>query len=243
MMLGRWRLWLWLGLFLVIAVTAGGVAFLFYSYSHNRGSADTLVSTLVTVVTTATGAAMWLWRRLRPTGAARLPVERAADELAEQLRRQWERAAAERRLSSPAPVPVRWRWSSRQVTGPRAEAVGGRFAPLPGMAAVTVEDLRSGAVTDLLGVYGGLGSGRLVVLGEPGAGKSGAGIRLVLDALSHRAAVTAEDRARVPVPVLVPPQGWDPSVEPFAEWLAGCLARDYALLRAPEYGRDAAMRL
>jgi hypothetical protein len=111
------------------------------------------------------------------------------------------------------------------------------------MAVVTVEDLQSGGLTDLFGVYGGLGSGRLVVLGDPGAGKSGAGIRLLRDALDHRAVVTAEDRARVPVPVLVTLHGWDPTAEPFIEWLAARLARDYALLRAPEYGRDAALHL
>ncbi len=242
MILGGRRLWLWLGVLLVVAVTAGSAAFVL-SDLRTRGSVETLVSTLIAVATATAGTARWLWRRAGLTGAARLPLERAADELAEQLRRQWERAAAERGLTYPEPIPVRWRWSPRQVTGPRADAVGGRFAPVPGMAAVTVEDLRSGSVQDLLGVYGGLGSGRLVVLGEPGAGKTGAGIRLLLDALAHRATVTAGDRARVPVPVLVTPQGWDPDAETFAGWLVGRLERDYALLRAPEYGADAVVRL
>ncbi|MGH3829214.1 MAG: NACHT domain-containing protein [Pseudonocardiaceae bacterium] len=212
-----------------------------------RDSPGTLVETLVTVLTAGTGAAAELWRRASRTGTAPLALERAADELAEQLRRQWERATLERGLASPQPISVRWRWSPRQVTGPIGEAVGGaggrRFAPLPGLAAVTEEQLRSGTLQDLLGVYGGLGSGRLVILGEPGAGKSGAGILLLCAALAHRATLTAEDRARVPVPVLVTPQGWDPTAEPFAKWLAGYLVRNYALLRAPEYGGDAAMRL
>jgi hypothetical protein len=107
------------------------------------------------------------------------------------------------------------------------------------MAAVTAEQLRSGTFKDLLGMYGGLGSGRVVILGEPGAGKSGAGILLLRDALAHRATATPRDR----VPVLVTPGGWDPTAAPFAEWLAAYLARRYALLRAPEYGGDAAMRL
>jgi hypothetical protein len=66
---------------------------------------------------------------------ARLPLERAADELAKQLRRQWEQAAAERRLTS-APIPVQWRWSRRQMTGPITEVVGGLgrrgFGPVAG---------------------------------------------------------------------------------------------------------------
>jgi hypothetical protein len=47
----------------------------------------------------------------------------------------------------------------------------------------------------------------------------------------------------VPVPILVTPHGWDPTTEPFADWLAALLERDYALLQAPEYGRDVALRL
>ncbi|MGH3868629.1 MAG: hypothetical protein ACRDQ4_21420 [Pseudonocardiaceae bacterium] len=37
--------------------------------------------------------------------------------------------------------------------------------------------------------------------------------------------------------------GWDPHSEPLAGWLADRLTRDYAFLRAREYGRDAAARL
>lgn len=89
---------------------------------------------------------------------------------------------------SPASICVWWKWSRRQVAGPVEAAVGGgeaKFAPLPGMAAITAEKLRSGTIKNLLGVYGGLGSGRLVILGGPGAGKSGAVILLLLDALTH----------------------------------------------------------
>lgn len=242
-MLGERRLWFWMGLLLVvIAATAGTVVFLFHS--RDQSSADALVQTLIAVATAAAGATAALWKRAQP---GRLPLERAADELAEQLRRQWERAAAERGLIHPAPIRVRWRWSHHQVTGPITEAVagsgGGRFAPLLGMAAVTAEQLHSGTLKDLLGVYGGLASGRLIILGELGAGKSGAGIWLLRDALAHRATWPTEDRARVPVPVLVTPHGWDPTVEPVTEWLAARLAQDYPLLRAPEYGGDAAARL
>jgi hypothetical protein len=234
------RAWFWLGLLLVVAATASGVILVLHD-GHTRDSPSTLVEALVPMLTAGAGAVAWLWTQARPP--APLPLERAADELATQLREQWAQVAAERGLIHPAPIPVRWRWSCRQVAGPPSEAVEGTCAPLPGMAAVTVDDLRSGTTEDLFRVYAGLGSGRLIVLGEPGAGKSGAGIRLLRDALDHRAALKPEERARVPVPVLVTPQGWDPTVEPFAEWLARRLRRDYILLRAPEYGGDTALRL
>ena len=243
---GGRRPWPLLGLSLVVALTAGCVALVFHLRDQNEDSFNALFGTLLAVATAAVGAATWLWRRARPTKARLLPLEQAADELAEQLGRQWKQAAVEQGLTS-APIPVRWQWSYRQVTGPIANAVGGlgggRFAPLPKMAAVTEEQLCSGTLHDLLDVYGGLNSGRLVVLGELGAGKSGAGILLLLDTLAHRATVKAEDRARVPVPVLVSPHGWDPINESFSEWLANRLKREYALLRAPEYGRDAVVQL
>jgi hypothetical protein len=241
MMSGRWRLWFWMVLLLAVGVAVGSAAFIVYSRAQI--SVEALVETLVGVASVVTSTAAWLLARSRPTPAPWLSLERTADELAEQLRRQWERAAAEQGLLYPPPIPLRWRSSSRQVTGQKAEAIERRFPPLPRMSAVTVEDLQSGTLKDLLGVYGGLGSGRLIILGDTGAGKSGAAVLLLREALSHRAAVTTEDQALVPVPVLVTPQGWNPTNELFIEWLAARLARDYPLLRAPEYGEDTAIRL
>lgn len=244
--IGRRRIWPWIGLLLLVAVTFVVVEYVLRA--PNRDLASKLVSTFVSVATAATGVAMWLWASRRPTQASRSLLERAADELAKQVHQQWKKAAVERKLMPLAPISVWWQWSRRQVTGPVEAAVGGaggaRFAPLPGMAAITAKKLRSGTIKDLLGVYGGLGSGRLVILGGPGAGKSGAAVLLLLDALAHRAAFrTTEERARVPVPVLSTVHGWDPHSEPFAGWLAGRLAGDYALLRAREYGRNVAARL
>jgi hypothetical protein len=230
------------GLSLIVAVVVGLVALVFYRQEPND-SFNQLLGTLLAVVTPAAGAAVFWWRL---TKVKSLPLERAADELAEQLSRQWKKAAAEQELVSPS-LPVKWQWSRRQVTGPVANAVGElggkQFASLPKMADVTEKQLCSGSLHDLLGVYGGLSSGRLVILGELGAGKSAAGILLLLDALAHRAALPAENRTRTPVPVLVSPHGWDPTNETFSEWLANRLKRDYALLLAPEYGKDAVVRL
>ncbi|MGH3770340.1 MAG: NACHT domain-containing protein [Pseudonocardiaceae bacterium] len=128
------------------------------------------------------------------------------------------------------------------------EAVGGdggtRFAPLTGMAAITEERLRPGTLRDLLDVYSGLDSGRLIILGGPGAGKTSAAITLLLDALKRRAVVeTAEARARVPVPLLFTLRGWDPNRKKFADWLADRLEHDYEFLAAREYGPHAAAQL
>ena len=136
----RWHIWSWVGLALLGAVTVAAVAFIFRA--PDRDAASKLVGTLVTVTVSAIGGAAWLWARRRPETVL-LPVEHAADQLAEQLRQLWERAATERGLTYPTLIPVRWRWSDRQVTGPVTQAVTGAggtcFVPLPGMAAITTE--------------------------------------------------------------------------------------------------------
>lgn len=135
----RERIWPWVGLSLLVAVAAGVVAYILHA--RDPKSAGALVQTLVGLATTACTVAGWMWARRRPVQASRSQLERAADELAEQVRRQWERAAGERRLMYPVSILLRWQWSNRQVTGPVTEAVGGdggtRFAPLTGMAAIS----------------------------------------------------------------------------------------------------------
>jgi hypothetical protein len=69
---------------------------------------------------------------------------------------------------------------------------------------------------------------RLVVLGEPGAGKTVTVVHLVLDQLDHRKTLTHEVRADEPVPVRVNAAGWDGSAD-FTSWLAQQLAIDYEL--------------
>ncbi|MGH3855269.1 MAG: NACHT domain-containing protein [Pseudonocardiaceae bacterium] len=129
------------------------------------------------------------------------------------------------------------------------ETVGGggggtRFEPLTGMAPVTAARLRSGTLKDLLDVYGGVESGRLIILGGPGSGKTSAAIMLLREALRRRAVVgTVEARARVPVPVLLTLRGWDPNREPLVDWLVKRLERDYDFLMAREYGSNAAAGL
>jgi hypothetical protein len=54
-------------------------------------------------------------------------------------------------------------------------------------------------------------------------------VLLVLAALKHRDEVHAEDRVKVPVPVLFTAQDWDPRRQPVKEWLTGRLQQTYPL--------------
>ena len=182
------------------------------------------------VTAAVTGAAGWVaraWRRAT-AGAA---LDRAAGCLAAAVQTQWEAAAAAQGLAGTDPIRVTWGRPLAPLAGPAAAAAGSRrFSPLPGVAPTRQPQLARGDLNDLHAVYGGLGSGRLVIAGPPGSGKTGAAILLLLAALRHRALVPEPGRPGVPVPVLVTPGGWDPSSEPVTAWLTRQLQLTYPLL-------------
>jgi hypothetical protein len=196
-----------------------------------KNAADLLVA-LVGAVSTGLGLFRDMRRRAEPRSVGRL-----ADMLAQAVGGQWHREAAERVLVTPAPIPVRWSVSDLPVAGPVAAAVGERdvtpaYLPLPGQCQVTEDQLEAGGGRgELFAVYAGLASGRMVVVGAPGAGKSGTAVLLVLDALRHREGIKATERARVPVPVLFTAHGCDPTTCSVQDWLAGQLAASYPLFQ------------
>lgn len=168
-------------------------------------------------------------------------VARLADLLAGAVKEQWTRAAADRELLQLEPIAVRWRKASAAVAGPVSSAVGSRrFPPLPGLPAVDQRRLRGGRVSDLHAVYGGLGSGRLMITGAPGAGKSGAAVLLVLAAIRHREQVPDAERQRVPVPVMFTLHGWDPYAQRLQDWLTVRLRQTYSLFAGKAGAQNAA---
>jgi MFS family permease len=118
---------------------------------------------------------------------------------------------------------------------------------LPALHAPSRHDqvLGSGMVTRIHDeLYSKLPHGRLVLVGGPGAGKTGAMILLLLAALGRRDGLAEyEERVRIPVPVWLTLGGWDPDSTALREWAAGRMRLDYPALRAPEYGPDAAAEL
>lgn len=175
----------------------------------------------------------WLGTGRRQPGQR--PVGTLATLLAQAVYKQWSKAAGERRLLAPAPIPVRWSLGALDVAGPVAAAVGppgaaAAFRPLPGHPASTEAVLHvGGGRRELHALYSGLPSGRVVVVGEPGAGKSGAAILLLLDALEHRDRLDEAAQARCPVPVLFTTHGWDPTACSVRDWLVTRLVADYPL--------------
>ena len=175
-------------------------------------------------------------------------VTAAANWLAEAAAARWRREAADRRIVTPAPATVRWRWAADELTAPRQELM---VPPVSGAGPVPLPDigrpgelLGSGVVTRLHDeVYARLPHGRLVLIGGPGAGKTGAMILLLLAALDRRASLADDQRARAPVPVWLTLGGWNPAATSLREWAADTMNRDYPALRAPDYGAAAAGEL
>jgi hypothetical protein len=154
-------------------------------------------------------------------------LEKLTDLLARSVDEQWSRAAGERGLE-PQPIPVRWQRAVGPFAGPVLAAVtSSSFDPLPGLTATGERRLQMGRVSELHEVYGGLGSGKLVIVGGPGSGKSGAGVLLIRAALHYRRIVSEQVRPEVPVLVMFTLHGWDPNAQSAADWLAERLWQTY----------------
>jgi NACHT domain len=147
-----------------------------------------------------------------------------ADLLATAVSSQWEAEASLRRLNDPHPLPVAW-----------AEAPSALFEDWPTLATMASgwPDVSpaSGWASDPSGLAGPGGdladvlaqkvpTRRLVVLGEPGAGKTLLLVRLVLGLLDRREPGGS-------VPVLVSLASWNPEKQDLHPWLASRLATDY----------------
>ncbi|OLF06173.1 hypothetical protein BLA60_33105 [Actinophytocola xinjiangensis] len=148
------------------------------------------------------------------------PLAGAAYELAHAVRARWLREEEQRRVHDPYPLPVRWTPAPARLTDSwaniRRARAGERAAPL---------DL-TGGLDGVVEVYRRIPSGRLVVLGRAGSGKTILTLRLVLGLLPSRAPTD-------PVPVVVGLGTWNPTTTDLRDWLVACLERDHPGLAAP----------
>jgi hypothetical protein len=166
------------------------------------------------------------------TSVSGLSMALVADQLAMAVGAQWEAEARVRRLNEPYPLPVSWSAADTSLTDPwdllvrLASSGAGWSAPPPvGTWASGPDDL-AGKAGELAEVLARVPTGRLVVLGEPGTGKTMLMVRLVLGLLARRAAGGA-------VPVLVSIASWNPAEQGLRDWLAAQLLIDHPTLAVP----------
>jgi class 3 adenylate cyclase len=155
----------------------------------------------------------------------------AAEELAKTIYRQWSDEAAIRKLCQPQPLHLRWSTTDRPVATHPVAVLGD--------GAVSGDPVRlRGGLDDIATAFAQLPKRQLVVLGEPGAGKTVVAIVLTLGLLDHRREQGG------PVPVLLSASSWDPRVEHLHTWVARRLVEDYSALGNTKlFGPGTATRL
>jgi hypothetical protein len=169
------------------------------------------------------------WASYRDVGGGKVPsLRKVADELAVAVGAQWNTEAGVRRLNDPYPLPVRWVAADPSLADGwdvlvklATSGAGWPSPPPPETWAAGPDDL-AGHGSDLVNVLARVPTGRLMVLGEPGAGKSMLMVRLVLDLLARRV-------SGGPVPVLASLASWNPAdtAQDLHSWLSAQLTLDY----------------
>ncbi|MFJ9619197.1 CHAT domain-containing protein [Streptomyces noursei] len=142
-----------------------------------------------------------------------------AEQVAQTVAARWRSEEEQWQAHGPYPLPLRWRSVPEELTDHWANIrrlpAGGTHGPL---------DL-SGRLDEIVDVYRRIPSGRLVVLGRSGSGKTFLTVRFVLNHLRSRARSEA-------VPVIFRIGSWDPNTISFRGWLAAQLTRDHPGLAA-----------
>ncbi|MER6132171.1 hypothetical protein [Streptomyces sp. NPDC001815] len=138
----------------------------------------------------------------------------AAAQLARHSQRNGTDQEQRRGVCTPPPIQVRFHAAPEDLVAQSANILGTEL----GDAVPGALDLE-GRLADIADVYQHT-SGRLVILGERGAGKSVVAQRLALELLEFRR--PGQD----PVPVIFGLHRWDPATE-LRDWLTACLQHDY----------------
>jgi hypothetical protein len=157
-------------------------------------------------------------------------MARAVDLLAEAVTAQWRDEAGLRALHRPAPLRLTWASTTRPVAVP-AHTIAGTT-----ITGRVVRLRLHGDLSEVADKFLALPHRRLVVLGEPGAGKTVLAMLLTLELLKR----LEPDQ---PVPVLLALSSWDPTTEHLHTWLARRLGEDYPALTSSTYGPAAPKRL
>lgn len=162
----------------------------------------------------------------QPPSALRDALADVAEQLAHAVAARWQREEEQRQVHDPYPLPVRWRAGAEELTDHWANI---RRLPAGGTRGTLGPLDLGGRLDEVVDVYRRIPSGRLVVLGRPGSGKSILTTRFVLDHITSR---TRTD----PVPVIFSIGAWDPTAITFRDWLTAQLIRDHPGLAGPAPG-------
>ncbi|MBT2446184.1 NACHT domain-containing protein [Streptomyces sp. ISL-43] len=225
------RVLMGLGTAWAVLVMAG----LVWHYRHGVKTDEDLLTGLSLLVALVTLPAV-LWASLRPGKVTQssTPLVQLADRLTEAVRRQWEQEARVRGLNDPQPLSLSWTSAGAELVQPwsslldLAENWPGGPPGDPARWAAGPEGLagRGGEIYQVFRER--IPTRRMVVLGEPGAGKTVLLVLLLLALIEDR-------QPGAPVPVLFSLASWDPGQQDLYAWMADQLTRDHRALRAPAH--------
>ncbi|WP_159451002.1 NACHT domain-containing protein [Micromonospora cremea] len=220
----RRPMWKWGLLTVVAALAAGGTGWVWLRYDFEKvnwawGVIAGFVAVYVVLDQVFTN---------RPAASTALVTHRraVADQLADLVRRDPSDDTVLRAVDEPYPLPVRWSTAPARLL-PSWRAIGRSSDAVP-------LDL-SGRDGALWTRYRSIPSGRLLLLGSAGSGKSITALRMARELPAHREPDT-------PVPVPIPVASWDPDREGFTDWLVDRIARRYPQLAAEHPHPEAVLR-
>jgi hypothetical protein len=225
---GRWGK---VALALAVAFAVAACVFLATFLAH-RGLAQASLLAAVLSVPIALVAAVAAIIAVLPRGAkaANHPLDGIADELAVAVTKQWDAEAAQRGLHAARRLRVSWTAAGDDCFDNWDDLVAAARdgdRPDPDTWAAAPDEL-AGSDEFICAALDKVPTGRLVILGEPGAGKTMLLICLVQGMLRRR-----KRDGTGAVPVLVSLAMWDPARDDLRDWLVSRLAIDYPALRIP----------
>jgi hypothetical protein len=156
------------------------------------------------------------WQRLAPRDdPRRAQLSELAEQLAGQVLERLRHSPLRVRLNRPMPLRVWFRSADGGIGASRFAVTG---EPGPDWEQAPIHD-HVGRVSKLLR---SLPLRQLVVLGEPGAGKSVLAVMLAHQLLSHR-------HQGEPIPLVLPVSSWNPTAESVADFVARRLREDFGV--------------
>lgn len=184
------------------------------------GLGNSALAGVVGVVAALAWTTFELYGRAHAVDRSQPTLAELAEQLAAVVQLEWRHEAQVRRLRDTQVLPLVWT-TREQLADTPTEVFGrdaGRVTRL-NLHGQLEEDFDN-AIRQLAEGFTRLPNQRLVVLGEPGAGKTVLALLLTLGLLRDRAPGSH-------VPVLLSVSSWDPVVETLDDWLVQALATAY----------------
>jgi hypothetical protein len=215
--------WPWVGALLALALIGLALGLAYWKAGLTGIAA---IATVLALIPLAASIVKGAQARSRQAAPGPELLDHVCQILRGKISEQWRGEAGRSHLYAPRPAPVTWR-----LTGPPVADQSANITP-----AQTLEF--SGSTDQVAGLakrFIDLPARRLVIIGEPGMGKTTLASLLLLE-------LVADDQF-APVPVLFSLASFNPGRDTLNSWLAGKLRQDQPWLATDAYGHGVAAAL